>query len=311
MLLPKKDVVKRYSKNPIIEGKDLPGAVRSVYNSGITKYKGQYLMVMRAETIDKKQYFWVARSKDGYNFKPDKAPLDIVVPKGREAEYDYFTNGMIYDPRVTYIEGTYYILYACHGNHGARIGMAKTKDFDKLHFVEFGSVPENRNAVLFPEKINGMYVRLERPQRLDGWGTIWVSYSPDLIHWGASKLIAEGHSRWEWKRVGPGAPPLKTPKGWLEIYHAVYMLSTAEVYSLGAILLDLKDPSKVLARTDSPILFPQETYERVGELPNVIFTSGAILEDNGEVKIYYGACDTVQCVATAKVEDLIDACYNR
>lgn len=114
-----------------------------------------------------------------------------------------------------------------------------------------------------------------------------------------------------WKRIGPGAPPIKTEKGWLEIYHAVYGIVTIEVYSLGAMLLDLKDPSKVIARTQAPILYPQEPYERVGEAPNVIFTSGAILEKNGEVKIYYGAADTVQCLATASLEDLIAACFER
>lgn len=313
MFYPVKEVVKRYQGNPILTAKDMPFAARGVYNSGITKYNGKYLMLMRVESINKKQCFWVATSNDGYKFDVAKHAIDIVVPDYLKEEYQLSTSGMIYDPRITKIEDTYYIFYACHGSMGSRIGLAKTKDFNKLEFVAFGSTVYNRNAVLFPEKINGLYCRLERPSASEHeLGAMWMSYSPDLIYWGKSSPVATGaHTSWEWKKIGAGAPPIKTKEGWLEIYHAVYGIVTIEVYQLGVMLLDLKDPSKVIARGTAPILYPQEIYERVGEAPNVVFTSGAILEDDGEVKIYYGAADTVQCLATARIEDLIDACFNR
>lgn len=289
----------------------MPMACRAVYNSGVTKFRGRYLMVCRYESLDKKQHLWLAWSDDGFHFRPDKKELKVIIPPHFREEYKEFTEGMIYDPRVTQIGDTYYVFYACHSGHGARIGMAKTKDWSELRFFGFGSPVENRNAVLFPEKINGLFCRLERPQRIDGYGHIWISFSPDMIHWGQHKMIAKAGSQWEWRKIGPGAPPLKTRYGWLEIYHAVYGICTTDVYSLGAILLDLKDPTKVLARTKAPIIIPEASYERIGEAPNIIFTGGAILEKDGEVKIYYGACDTVQCVGTAHVDDLIEACYKR
>jgi predicted GH43/DUF377 family glycosyl hydrolase len=141
-----------------------------------------------------------------------------------------------------------------------------------------------------------------------------ISYSPDLIFWGKSKCVFKrgAHGHWYWQKIGAGAVPIKTKKGWLEIWHGVHVMAGYQyVYHLGAMLLDLNDPSKVIARAKAPILSPIEPYERVGLTSNVVFTSGAILEEDGEVKIYYGGADTVQCVATARVEDLIDACFDR
>jgi predicted GH43/DUF377 family glycosyl hydrolase len=310
MLYPKKEIVKRYEKNPILTADDMPFACSGIYNSGVTKFDGKYLMLCRVESIDISNYFIPAISEDGYHFKARKKPISL--PK--DEEFQRYTEEMIYDPRITEIDGVYYICFAAHSSYGVRIGMLKTKDFEKFDSCGFISEPDNRNGVLFPEKIGGLYARLDRPILPGDRGDIWISYSPDLIFWGKSKCVFKrgAHGHWYWQKIGAGAAPIKTKKGWLEIWHGVHVMAGYQyVYHLGAMLLDLNDPSKVIARAKAPILSPREPYERSGLTSNVVFTSGAILEEDGEVKIYYGGSDTVQCVATARLEDLVEACFNR
>jgi predicted GH43/DUF377 family glycosyl hydrolase len=310
MLYPKKEIVKRYAKNPILTADDMPFTCSGIYNSGVVRFKGKYLMLCRVESIDISNYFIPAISEDGYHFKVNKKPISLP----RDEEFKKYTEEMIYDPRITEIDGVYYICFAAHSSYGVRIGMLKTKDFEKFNSCGFISEPDNRNGVLFPEKINGLYARLDRPILPDDRGDIWISYSPDLIFWGRSKCVFKRglHGHWYWKKIGAGAVPIRTNKGWLEIWHGVHVMAGYQyVYHLGAMLLDLEDPSIVIARAKAPILSPREPYERVGLTSNVVFTSGAILEENGEVKIYYGGADTVQCVATARIEDLVEACFNR
>jgi predicted GH43/DUF377 family glycosyl hydrolase len=310
MLYPKKEIVKRYAKNPILTADDMPFTCSGIYNSGVVRFKGKYLMLCRVESVDISNYFIPAISEDGYHFKVSKKPISLP----RDEEFKKYTEEMIYDPRITEIDGVYYICFAAHSSYGVRIGMLKTKDFEKFNSCGFISEPDNRNGVLFPEKINGLYARLDRPILPDDRGDIWISYSPDLIFWGRSKCVFKRglHGHWYWKKIGAGAVPIRTNKGWLEIWHGVHVMAGYQyVYHLGAMLLDLKDPSIVIARAKAPILSPREPYERVGLTSNVVFTSGAILEENGEVKIYYGGADTVQCVATARIEDLVEACFNR
>jgi len=310
MLYEKKEIIKRYEKNPILTAADMPFACSGIYNSGVTKFRGKYLMLCRVESIDISNYFFVATSDDGYHFSVRKEP--IVLPK--DEEFLKYTAEMIYDPRITKIGDIYYICFACHSSYGVRAGMLKTVDFERFDWCGFISEVDNRNVVLFPEKINGYYARLDRPIIAGDHGDIWISYSPDLIHWGNSKCVLKhgNHGTWFWHKIGAGAVPIKTSQGWLEIWHGVHILCSYQyVYHIGVMLLDLNDPSKIIARAKAPIISPTEIYERVGLTSNVVFTSGAILEDDGEVKIYYGGADTVQCIATAKLDNLIEACYNR
>ena len=186
-------------------------------------------------------------------------------------------------------------------------------DFKKLEWLGCISEPDNRNGVLFPEKINGSYVRLDRPNISErGQGDIWISFSPDLIHWGRSRCImCRDDFRWAWHKIGPGAPPIKTPEGWLEIFHGVRTQCAQHyVYQLGVFLLDLDEPWKVIAKAERAILIPQMDYELTGQTPSVVFTSGAVAEDDGTVKIYYGAADSVMCLAETTVNELLDACRN-
>lgn len=308
MISSRGEVFVRSPKNPILTIKDIPVPVNSVFNSGITKFDGKYAMMLRIEDLDRKQHFRMAWSEDGItNWKVEKEAISFSNDKELR---DY--NAFYYDPRITYMadEKIYYVNFAVHSDRwGVRGGQVKTKDFKHFEWIGFGTEPDCRNCVLFPEKINGLYTRLDRPHGKDGTKNfIWMSQSPDMKFWGQSKVVAETrYHQWDDAYVGPGAVPIKTKQGWLTIYHGVYRSCSGMIYRLGVMMLDLNDPSKVLGRCNGYVLGPRETYERVGDVPNVVFTSGAIVEDNGEVKVYYGGADTVMCVATARIEDLIAA----
>ena len=266
------------------------------------------MILLRIEGQQGYSYFALARSEDGFYFTVDNKP--VLLP-AKEGVFGIYEARGIEDPRATFIDGCYYILYTAYSQYGARIALAKTIDFNNFERIALVSQPGNKDGVLFPEKIDGKYVRLDRPIG-NGIGSIWVSYSNDLYSWGNSKiLISPRHGYWDSYRIGASAPPLKTEYGWLEIYHGVRMTSGGPIYRTGAVLLDLKDPSKVISRGDVPLLSPREDYERIGDVNNVVFACGAVLEDNNEVKLYYGGADTCVCIATAKLKDIIKYTMNK
>ncbi|OFZ81925.1 MAG: hypothetical protein A2583_05775 [Bdellovibrionales bacterium RIFOXYD1_FULL_53_11] len=306
MISTRGEVLIRHPKNPIITIRDIPAPVNSVFNSGITKHEGKYAMMLRIEDLDRKQHFRMAWSENGIdNWRIQKNAIEF---KGDKELRDY--NAFYYDPRITWMpeDQMYYINFAVHSDRlGVRGGQARTRDFESFEWIGFGTTPDCRNCVLFPEKIDGLYTRLDRPHGKDGTRNyIWLSQSPDLVFWGKSRFVAGTREHW-WDDayVGPGAVPIKTSKGWLNIYHGVYRSCSGMIYRLGTMMLDLKDPSKVLGRCGGYVLGPRESYERAGDVPNVVFTSGAVVEDSGEVRVYYGGADTVMCVATARLDDLI------
>jgi len=301
--------VERYANNPILRGSDFParsGIVR-VFNSGVIKRQGQYLMACRVEDRALRNHIWIADSEDGYRFVP--RPHAVALPE-QDPEFAEYTAGMIYDPRITELEGSFYLVHAAHSGHGCRLSLLRTHDFDQFEWLGFISETDNRNGVLFPRKIGGLYARLDRPNSDGNFGDIWISYSPDLVYWGRARCVLRNQAvRWAWTKIGPGAVPIETPQGWLVIFHGVRTQCRAHyVYQLGVCLLDLDDPSRVVARAEQAILEPETSYELVGQTPSVVFSSGAVVEDNGEVKIYYGGADTVQCVATTSLSRLIAAC---
>ena len=194
---------------------------------------------------------------------------------------------------------------------GTRVGIVKTGDFINFERVSIGSEINNRNGVLFPEKINGRYCRLDRPF---GGGEsspcdMWMSFSPDLVYWGESRpVMTTRPAHWDQLKLGGGAPPIRINGGWLCIYHGVAGSCDGSIYSLFAAILDEKEPWKVVARSKYPILFPEMPYERDGRVANVVFTCNALLEDDGTIKVYYGAADTCIGLAEAKIADIIKAC---
>jgi beta-1,4-mannooligosaccharide/beta-1,4-mannosyl-N-acetylglucosamine phosphorylase len=317
-------VIRRHPANPLLAPKDVPYGPAMVFNAGVTKYEGKYVMVFRndygnaaEETIEPHSTtnLGLAYSDDGISWQVQNAPCwswnDEEVIR-------------VYDPRLTVIEGRCYMCFAVDTKHGLRGGIAVTEDFSSFQVLSL-SVPDNRNMVLFPERIGSKYVRLERPFPVYSRGGIdrfdmWLSDSPDLAYWGGSKLVLGVEQvPFANDKVGPGAPPVKTEKGWLTTFHAVdldptrgkngWEASWKKRYTAGILLLDLEDPSRIVGMSKSPLLAPEAVYETSGGFRNdVIFPGGMILEDSGEVKIYYGAADTVECLATAHVDDLVRLC---
>lgn len=304
----RRDIVHRWEKNPVITLENIDYRCNSLFNASVTKYNQEYLMLIRVESLQGYSVFILAHSPDGYQFRVDSQPA--MVPCADLEPFCTYEERGIEDPRIILIEGVYYIIYTACSQFGYRIAIAKTQDFKDFQRVALISEPGNKDGVLFSRKIKGQYVRLDRPFG-HGVGKIWISYSNDLIHWGNSKvLISPRAGYWDSYRIGASAPPIETDHGWLEIYHGVKKTSSGPVYRLGSLLLDLENPAKVLGRSDIPILSPREYYERVGDVDNVVFSCGAILEKDGEVKIYYGAADTCICLGTAKIDELINRCLS-
>ncbi|MBU4484074.1 glycoside hydrolase family 130 protein [bacterium] len=301
-------IVKRYDKNPILTRKDIPYPVVTVHNAAVTKFKDQYIMLFRSHLDTGRSIIGIAKSRDGFHFDSTDKPFIVPSDDGVFKEYEEYG---VEDPRITFLDGEYLITYSAYSRHGVRIGLAKTVDFKKIERVSLITEADYRNVVIFPEKINGLYVRLDRPHSdISPW-SIWISYSPDLIYWGNSKLVMKpAFYHWDESKIGPGAPPIKTVQGWLHIYHGVFQTMDGSVYRLGVALHDLKDPSKIIGVSDSWILQPEEEYEICGYVHNVVFTCAAVPEPDGTVKIYWGGADTVMCVGTAKIDELVDLCLN-
>jgi beta-1,4-mannooligosaccharide/beta-1,4-mannosyl-N-acetylglucosamine phosphorylase len=301
------DVIQRFEGNPLLTIEDIPFPCNTVFNAACAKHEGQYFLLLRVEDLTGRSVFALARSKDGYDFEVEPEPA--MAPSEEEGCFREYERKGIEDPRITKIGDIYYIMYTAVSPYGPLLALAKTTDFKKFERIALVSEPENKDGVLFPEKINGMYARLDRPVS-GGEGNIWVSYSDDLIMWGNSRCVMTIRGdHWDSWRIGASCQPIKIEDGWLIIYHGVKAVSGGPIYRLGAAVLDQNDPSKVLCRTAIPILSPREYYERVGDVNNVVFSCGAILEDDGEsLKIYYGASDTSICLGTANVNELMQFC---
>ena len=305
----KNSIVKRYKHNPILTKDDIPYQVETVHNAGVVKHNNKYIMLFRSHRRNGRSIIGIAESKDGFSFVPREEPFMEPSTEGIFAEYETFG---VEDPRITFLEGKYYITYSAYSKHGVRIGLASTNgDFQGVNRVALITQADYRNTVIFPEKINGRYVKLDRPHSdISPWA-IWISYSPDLRYWGDSRVVMKPVSyHWDEMKIGPGAPPIKTPRGWLSIYHGVFPTMDGSIYRLGVALHDLKDPSNILGVSDQWILQPEDPWEITGYVHNVVFTCGAVPEDDGTVKIYWGGADTVMCVGTAIIKDLVDLCLN-
>jgi predicted GH43/DUF377 family glycosyl hydrolase len=299
-------LINRYQNNPILTKDDVPYPVATVHNAGVIKHEGKYIMIFRSHKLNGRSILGKAESEDGYHFKVYDKPFMIPANTGIFKEYEAFG---LEDPRIVFMNGEYLITYSAYSRHGVRIGLAKTKDFKTVERFSLITESDYRNVVIFPEKFHGLYARLDRPHSdISPW-SIWISYSPDLKYWGESKLIMKPlQYHWDEMKIGPGAPPIKTSRGWISIYHGVFSTMDGSVYRLGVVLHDLKDPSKIIAVGDEWILQPEEIYEITGYVHNVVFTCGAIPEDDESVKIYWGGADKVMCVGTARLDDLVDHC---
>jgi predicted GH43/DUF377 family glycosyl hydrolase len=239
----------------------------------------------------------LARSRDGINFEiADTAAL------GAANKYEAFG---LEDPRISKIGDTFYITYVAVSSAGVNTALAATKDFKTFERKGIIFCPDNKDVVIFPEKIHGRYFAIHRPASgLFKKNDMWLAESPDLLHWGNHRLLfSPTGGDWDCLRIGAGAVPFKTDKGWLEVYHGA---DKNNRYSLGAILLDKDNPAKILARTREPVLKPKADYELKGFFGQVVFTCGLLCEDE-KIKLYYGASDTVTCYAELDLCEILSA----
>ena len=299
-----RDILHRFEGNPVISLEDVPFRCNAVFNGAVVKKGDEYYHLLRVEGQQGYSVFALARSKDGLHFTVEDKP--VMIPASKDPFAKYETRG-IEDPRITELEGIYYVMYTVYSKYGTRIALAKTEDFYHYERIALVSGPGNKDGILFPEKINSEYVRLDRPIG-KGVGSMCVSYSKNLVDWGKSQLqMTPRPGLWDSFRIGASVPPIKTEHGWLEIYHGVKKTVAGLIYRIGTVLTDLEQPHKVIARCSEPILSPREDYERIGDVGNVTFACGAVLENSGEIKVYYGAADTCICVATTNFNELIEA----
>ena len=354
-----KGVLQRHSANPLLTTANVPYPCSLIFNAGVTKFKGRYVMVFRNDYGPRNGSEFEARapgedgsrwdgtclglafSHDGVAWEVQPEPTitleqarELIAPlmPGKDPQKELYR---FYDPRLTVVEGRIFMCFAIDTAHGLRGGVAVTDDLEHWEVLS-ATVPDNRNMVLFPEKVGGQYVRFERSVNTEGANVLsddqammWLSTSPDLRHWGNSQhVLATESIPFANSKMGPGAPPIRTSKGWLTTFHAVWRDNSRgkngwepvwpKVYMAGLMLMDLDNPWKIIGFCDQPLLVPTTWYETGRDVPtgtpfqgyreDVIFPGGMLLEDDGQVKIYYGASDTVECLATAHVDDLIALC---
>ena len=298
-----KEPLWRHTENPIINRNPIEGVAR-IFNSAVVPYEGGFIGVFRGEQTNGVPYIYLGRSEDGLNWNFEKEKINFVDENGKVYNPVY-----AYDPRLVKVEDTYYIIW-CTDFYGASIGLAKTTDFKTFIRLDNPFIPFNRNAVLFPEKINNNYVMLSRPSDSGHtpFGDIFLSESPDLTYWGKHKhVMGKSSNWWENVKIGGGAAPIKTDEGWLLIYHGVTGTCNGFVYSIGGAILDLFNPSIVKYRCNTTLITPQEWYEERGFVPNVCFPCAALCDaDTGRMAIYYGAADSYVCVAYTTLDIITD-----
>jgi beta-1,4-mannooligosaccharide/beta-1,4-mannosyl-N-acetylglucosamine phosphorylase len=296
------EVLWRYSANPIVP-RDLIQTSNSIFNSAVVPFQGAFAGVFRVDNKKREMNLHRGVSGDGLDWRLEEQPIEWTCREPEIARSEYR-----YDPRVVWLEDRFYVTW-CNGYHGPTIGIGYTFDFDRFEFLENALLPFNRNGVLFPRKIRDRYLLLSRPSDNGHtpYGDIYLSQSPDLIHWGEHRFVMGVKGGWQSTKIGAGPVPIETPEGWLLLYHGVLTSCNGFVYSFGAALLDLDRPWNVVARGGPYLLSPQTTYECVGDVPNVVFPCAALHDPaNARLAIYYGAADTVTALAFGRVDEIVD-----
>jgi beta-1,4-mannooligosaccharide/beta-1,4-mannosyl-N-acetylglucosamine phosphorylase len=293
----------RYTENPIVGRNPVPGVAR-IFNSAVMPYQGAFIGVFRGEQTNGVPYIYLGRSRDAIHWDFDQSKIPFVDEQGKP-----FMPVYAYDPRLVKVEDTYYVIW-CGDFYGASIGVAKTKNFKTFVRIENPFIPFNRNAVLFPRKIGGMFTLLSRPSDSGHtpFGDIFLSQSPDMEFWGRHRhVMGRSSNWWESVKIGGGAAPIETSDGWLLFYHGVSSTCNGFVYSIGGAILDRDEPSKVLYRCETFLLTPEMSYEERGFVPNVCFPC-ATLQDaaTGRIAIYYGCADTYVGLAFTTVDEVTE-----
>ena len=290
-----------YSGNPIIGRNPLPDVAR-VFNSAVAPFENGFIGVFRGEQRNGIPHIYLGRSSDAvhWEFEPEKIPFT-------DENGEPFMPIYAYDPRLVKLGDTYYIMW-CQDAYGPTIGIAETRDFRTFRRLENPFLPYNRNAVLFPRKIGGNYVMLSRPcdNGHTAFGDIFLSESKDLEFWGRHRhVMGRSENWWENLKIGAGPAPIETDCGWLLFYHGVVNTCNGYVYSIGAAILDLEEPSRVLHRCENYLLAPEEWYEERGFVPNVCFPCAALTDsETGRIAIYYGCADSYVGIAFTTIDEV-------
>lgn len=302
-----KELFTRYKKNPILKPSMWPYPVGAVFNPGAVKFNDEVLLLVRTEDRRGYSHLSIARSKDGRtDWRIDPKPALEADPAFNEAIFG------LEDPRIVWLEDRQEYIIACVSfvlgvaGEPPGISLISTKDF--IHFERLGQqlIPPNKDAALFPKLINGHYALINRPI-VEGRADIWVSFSPDLKYWGEHRVLLRArHRSWDAERVGLGPPPIETPEGWLIIYHGARNTASGTIYRVGLALLDLES-LEVIRRSRDWIFGPKESYERVGDVDDVIFPCGTVVDEKTkELRVYYGAADSVAGLFTANLYEVLD-----
>ena len=298
-----RDIIHRWEGNPAITIDDLPFPCADISNAGAVKTDREYILLITIQNLEGNYSLYAAHSTDGEYFDVNDKPLMAPSENGPYAVHE--KDGVL-DGRIIPLEGVYYIVYNALGKHGFRLGLATTTDFKTVKRIGLISEPDTKAGVLFPEKIKGKYARLERPSER---GSIWISFSDDLMYWGWNEVVMTPRSGfWDCDRIGAATMPIKVELGWLFIYYGVKRTSAGPLFRLGAAILDPEEPARVVGRTNVPILSPREEYERLGDVPNLVYSCGAVIEPGDELKLYYGGSNSCICIGTTKIQRLIDEC---
>ena len=295
---------RRYVGNPILTATGWPYPVHSVFNPGAAFMDGETLLLVRVEDYRGFSHLTLARSEDGItNWNISSVPTLEYYDSHPEEMWG------LEDPRIVWLEDSkkYAITYVSYSSVGPKVSLALTKDFDTIE--KFGALlpPEDKDASLFPRRFGDRYVLVHRPI-VSGEAHIWISFSPDLVHWGDHRvLLPRRGGLWDSSRIGLGTQPIETPEGWLLIYHGVRQTAAGSLYRVGLALLDLEEPWKVIRRSQEWVFGPKEPYEFIGDVAGVVFPTGAVVsKDNNELRLYYGAADSYVCVAFASMDEILD-----
>ena len=300
------EIFARYLGNPIIRARDIPFLTNSAFNAGATIVNGDTLLLLRVEDRRGISLLTAARSRDGItDWRIDPEPTLSPSPEDHPEEV-----WGIEDPRVTRIEELelWAVLYTAYSRGGPLVSLATTKDFKTFERKGVVMPPEDKDAALFPVRFGDRWAMLHRPvTAFAGVGAhIWISFSPDMKHWGDHQIVipARRGGWWDANRIGLSPPPLRTDKGWLILYHGVRITASGCIYRLGLALLDLEQPAKLLARGDEWVFGPEEDYEMVGDVDKVVFPCGWVTEGD-RVRLYYGSADKCIALATASVSEML------
>ena len=304
-----RELFRRHPENPILSATDWPYPVNAVFNPSAAVVAGETVLLARVEALTGISHLTVARSANGIdNWSVAAEPL-LAPTEGIESEQWGFE-----DARAVWAEGLGRWVITCtsYGPAGPAVYLATTEDFHSVERHGIVKRPEDKNAALLSERVNGKWVLFHRPMTAFGGsrGEILLSRSVDLHDWSAPERVLQPRrgAWWDSARIGIGPPPLRTEQGWLVIYHGVKETPAGSIYRVGLALVDLEEPTRVLGRASDWVLAPQAPYERQGDVPNTVFPCGVIhAPESGEVRLYYGAADTSICLATAHIDELLAA----